>query len=293
MALSKLRACTLCAAVVITAAGCADKSGTPFTPTLPTTTNSAASLDGTALKASAPSPRTPAADAEVANLRPTLTVGNAAGTYDQVSLSYIFQLYEGDTLLRQTDSVTITSETTAWQVPTNLLAYRKSYRWRARAHSNGLEGPWSAFTSFRTGEPPAVNASPGPVPCAGSDGMSIIRCVAAAYPEKLEKTSGGDFSDERRAANMEFIRDRVIETGKCKGMNLGQNFKRGTPVISKDFIVLRSERGKNGRDRGVDIARGYDATSTRLQLAWLVFDADKNWGHPFYKDYGPVDCSGM
>ena len=26
---------------------------------------------------------------------------------------------------------------------------------------------------------------------------------------------------------MEFIRDRIIETGICKGMNLGRNFKRG------------------------------------------------------------------
>ncbi len=92
---------------------------------------------------------------------------------------------------------------------------------------------------------------------------------------------------------MEFIRDRIIETGKCKGMNLGQNFKRGTPEISKDFIVLRGNTGKNGRDRGVDIARGYDDNRTKLQLAWQVFDGDENWGHPFYKDYGPVDCSAV
>jgi hypothetical protein len=293
MPLSKLLACTLCAIGVVTAAACANGSGTPFTPTLPSTTNTVANADGTTLKASAPTPQAPPADAQVANLRPTLTIGNAAGTFDQVPLSYVFQLYEGDTLLQQTDSVAISAQSTSWEVPTNLLNYQRTYRWRARATSEGLEGPWSAFTTFRTGEPPAVNDSPGPVPCAGSSGPEIIQCVAAAYPEKLEKTSTGDFSDERRAANMEFIRDRIIETGKCKGMNLGQNFKRGTPVISKDFIVLRSDRGKNGRDRGVDIARGYDATSTRLQLAWLVFDADKNWGHPFYKDYGPVDCSGM
>ena len=77
------------------------------------------------------------------------------------------------------------------------------------------------------------------MPCAGSSGPEIIQCVAAAYPEKLEKTSTGDFSDERRKENMAFLRDRIIETGRCKGMDLARNFKRGTPVISYDFIVWR------------------------------------------------------
>jgi len=115
--------------------------------------------------------------------------------------------------------------------------------------------------------------------------------VAAAYPERLVKTSNGDFSDERRFENMEFLRDVIIATGKCKGINLGRNYKRGTAVISRDFIVLRGQGGKDGRDRGVDIASGYDDTKTNLKLTWQVFDSDKNWGHPFYADFGSVDCS--
>ena len=31
---------------------------------------------------------------------------------------------------------------------------------------------------------------------------------------------------------MEFLRDRMIEHGKCKGLNLGLNLKRGGPTIS-------------------------------------------------------------
>ena len=92
---------------------------------------------------------------------------------------------------------------------------------------------------------------------------------------------------------MEFLRDRIIETGRCRGLDLGLNRKRGTEVISRDFIVYRSNRGKGGRDRGVDIASGYDDTKTRLKLTWQLFDDGPNYGHPFYKDYGPVDCSGV
>jgi hypothetical protein len=213
----------------------------------------------------------------------------AAGTYGQIPLNYIFQLYEGDTLVRQSDSVAVTADTIAWTLPDKLIGYSKTYRWRARALSGGVEGPWSDFTTFTTSEPPP--AVDGPVQCAGSSGPEIIACVAAKYPERLVATSTGDFSDERRHDNMVFMRDRIIETGKCKGLDLGLNLKRGGPEISADFIVLRSDVGKNGRDRGVDIAGGYDDTKTKLKLTWQVFKEDRNWGHPFYKSYGPVDCS--
>ena len=64
---------------------------------------------------------------------------------------------------------------------------------------------------------------------------------------------------------MEFLRDVIIATGKCKGLNLGRNHKRGGPEISRDFIVYRSNTGKDGRDRGVDIASGYDDTQNHAQ----------------------------
>ncbi len=170
----------------------------------------------------------------------------------------------------------------------------KTYAWRAYAVFSGVQGSLSDGVVVQN-----------TVACAQQKmdrGRSRVAAAAVRrsldawqprIPQKLVKTSTGDFSLERRKANMEFIRDRIIETGRCKGMDLGRNFKRGTPVISHDFIVLRSGSGKNGRDRGVDIASGYDAVQNHLKLTWQVFDADKNWGHPFYAAYGPVDCSGV
>lgn len=88
---------------------------------------------------------------------------------------------------------------------------------------------------------------------------------------------------------MEFIRDRIIETGICKGMDLARNFKRGTPVLSHDFLVWR-QPGQH--DRGIDIASGYDDNSRPLKLTWQVKGAP-DYGYPYYAKYPPVDCSGV
>jgi hypothetical protein len=135
--------------------------------------------------------------------------------------------------------------------------------------------------------PPPPSDAPGAVFCAGSSGPEIIECVKNAYPERLVATSHGDFSDERRAENMAFLRDRIIETGRCKGLDLGRNFKRGTPVISHDFIVWRRP---GHRTAGVDIARGYDNNRVRLQLGWQVW-GPPSYGHPYYAPYNvPYTC---
>jgi hypothetical protein len=220
-----------------------------------------------------------------------LRLTNASAEFDNsVVLAYVFEVYDRATLIATSDPVTAFGSETTWTVPSNVLTINKVYSWRGRAVYNGVAGPWSDGAFFSTPLPPPVD---GPVPCASSAGPEIVKCVAAAYPSYLAKTSAGDFSLERRKANMAFLRDRVIETGRCKGLDLARNNKRGTPEISFDFIVWRSNQGKNGRDRGVDIATGYDAVSDPLRLKWQVFDDGPNYGHPFYAGYPPVDCSGV
>ncbi len=299
MELRKFAVCAACLLTVLSAAGCADGTGQALTPTLPTVTTTTVNADGTRLKASAPQPLSPRSLVRITNLTPQLVLQNGTGTFDSsASLSYVFELFElaaTQTLVFKSDPIPSGSSQTVFNVPDNILQMNKTYAWQAYAIFSGVQGSVSDGVSFRTPVPPPPKDTnvPGPIFCAGSGGRDIIACVAAAYPERLVKTSNGDFSDERRFANMEFIRDVIIATAKCKGMNLGRNNKRGGPEISRDFIVWRSTTGKNGRDRGVDIASGYDDTKTSLKLTWQVFDGDRNWGHPFYNDYGPVDCAGL
>jgi hypothetical protein len=299
MALKKFVGCTLLAGVMCAAAGCAQGTGKALTPTLPST-DAQTNADGTKLKASAPTPLTPANLNRVSTLTPELKLQNGASTFEGASLSYEFEIYDnnGGARVAQSGAVAATSASeTLWTVPDGVLKLNGSYGWRARAIYQGVAGSWSAdMANFRTPLPAPVPDSnhPGPVYCAGSSGKEIADCVAAAYPEKLVATATGDFSLERRWENMEFLRDRLIETGICKGLNLGLNLKRGGPAISRDFIVWRANKGKNGTDRGVDIASGYDDVKTKLKLGFSIHDdPDKSWGHPFYKNYGPVDCTGV
>jgi hypothetical protein len=299
MELRKFVACTVCAVTTaLAAAGCADGTGQALSPTLPSVDASASNADGTKLKATAPQPLSPRSAIRVSNLTPQLVLQNGASTFEpSAALSYVFEVFEVNgsvqTLVLKTDPITASGPQTTFDVPANTLAMNKTYAWRAYAMYSGVQGSLSDGVSFRTPLPKPPSDQPGPIFCAGSSGREIIACVSAAYPEKLVKTSTGDFSDERRFANMEFLRDVIIATGKCRGLNLGRNNKRGGPEISRDFIVYRSNTGKDGRDRGVDIASGYDDTSTTLKLTWQLFDKDRNWGHPFYRDYGSVDCSGV
>lgn len=117
---------------------------------------------------------------------------------------------------------------------------------------------------------------PAPAPTYPSNGPDIIAYVAARYPEKLV----GGISLPERMDNMRFLRDRIIETGLCGGLQLGWNLKRGGPEISNDFLAWR----RDGGDTGVDIGFDYDNTSEPLRLQW------QESGGATYKEYPAPDC---
>jgi hypothetical protein len=129
---------------------------------------------------------------------------------------------------------------------------------------------------------PSSAPTTGSVPCAGKTGKQIVECVEKAYPSRL----AAGVSLETRTANMRFLRDRIIETCKCKGMDVGLNLKRGGPSISTDFLVWRHD----GLTEGVDVGAGYDDTKKPLNLIWHTY-GPPNYGHPYYKDFGPATCN--
>lgn len=292
MELRKLSVCTVCVITALAAAGCAEGTGQALTPTLPTVDTNTANADGTKLKASTPQPLSPQSAVRISNLTPQLALRNGSGNFDPTAqLAYIFEVFElgasTQTLVAKSDPIPAASPQTTWNVPANTLKLNKTYAWRAYAMYADIQGSISDTVSFRTPLPPPVD---GPVACSGPSGPAIIGCVAKAYPAYLVSTAKGDHSLERRHKNMEFIRDRIIETGICQGMDLARNFKRGTPVISHDFIVWRQPGQK---DRGVDIASGFDDVDRPLKLTWQVFGPDRDYGFPFYAKYPPVDCANL
>ena len=197
MELRKFVACTVCAVTTaLAAAGCADGTGQALIPTLPSVDASASNADGTKLKATAPQPLSPRSAIRVSNLTPQLVLQNGAGTFEpSAALSYVFELFEVDgsvqTLVLKSDPIPASSPQTTFNVPANTLKMNKTYAWRAYAVYSGVQGSLSDGVSFRTPLPRCQQEmEPGPVPCGGSSGPSIIGCVAAAYPAETGENIG-------------------------------------------------------------------------------------------------------
>ena len=109
-----------------------------------------------------------------------------------------------------------------------------------------------------------------------TNGPDLIAYISAKYPERL----AGGLSADERLQNMLFLRDRIIEAGKCGGMDLGWNLKRGGPDVSVDFITER----RDGTVYGHDVAFDYDNPDHPLQLYWGGGD------FPNYKEYPAPNC---
>ena len=148
-------------------------------------------------------------------------------------------------------------------------------------------GPVSGTETLRRPQPntpPAPTPPPPPSPpppaagvaCASSHPKEIIACISARYPERL--VAHVDLAT--RQANMAFLRDRIIEAGKCGGLDLGWNLKRGGPELSIDFLAERL----NGEVLGIDIAADYDNLSRPLELQWLLGT------FPFFLEYPMPTC---
>jgi hypothetical protein len=216
-----------------------------------------------------------------ANTRPTAVWLNARRTGPNGRIGYVVELSDTDSFANKLvwDVDETGGSQTSYPAPGDLTPSRSWY-WHVRAYDPTNNGPWSNTQVFRTPAAAVVVAPPGgggggtgaactPKP---TTGQQVIDCVQSKYPEKL----AAGVSDSQRLSNMEFLRDRVIETGICGGMDLGWNLKRGGPTVSIDAIVWR-----HGFDDIIDIGFAYDDTSRPLRLQWIPVNA------PFYKTYTP------
>ena len=251
---------------------------------------------------SPPIPSAPSNGSTVSDLTPVFKVkgGNRSGV--TAPIEYTLQVSNNSSF---TSIAAMFVETETWPETTidrnYSFLYDRTYYWRVRARhtDDGSEvSNWSATQTVRMPSPPVLapppapgggsspdpNPSPGnPSSCNSSDGGDIADCIESRYPQYL----AAGVSLSQRKANMQFLRNKMIEHGKCRGLDLGLNLKRGGPEISIDFIVWRRP-GKP--DMGVDVGSAYDDTKRRLGLSWHTYDPP-NYGHPYYKSYGSASCS--
>ena len=227
---------------------------------------------------SRPTPLIPIDNVVVPERRPTLRVRNADRNAGVGALAYLFQIAKDQSFggIVNFGTVTETPGETAWTVEVD-LEFDAVYYWRARATDSETTGDWSAAQSFRStpssgggggggGGGGDGGGGGGNEPCGPpypNNGPAVVACVESKYPERL----AAGVSLSQRKANMAFLRDRIIETGICGGMELGWNMKRGGPEKSIDFLAWHD--GKQWI--GVDIGRAYDATHRKLDLVWGIY----------------------
>ena len=214
--------------------------------------------------------------------RPTLIVGAADRNAAIGRVRYEFQLATDAAFTQVVGSGVVEEEggQTSF-TPGNDLASDRQHFWRAYASDGESTSDWAPAQVFRT-PTSGGSPSPGPSPSPGggcgppypNNGPAIVACVARQYPERLV----AGVSHAQREANMAFLRDRVIETGICGGLDLAWNRKRGDGPHSIDALAWRV----NGRDEVVDIGVAYDDPSIPLVLTWGIVA-----GPPGYDTYQP------
>jgi hypothetical protein len=224
---------------------------------------------------SVPTPLSPINNAVVAELQPMLRVRNAQRNAAVGALSYFFQISKDQAFSQVvTDGLVEEGQGETVWVAERGLEFNMTHYWRVRATDFELTGGWSATQVFKSagntgGGDPGPGPDPGPAPgspCAPpypGNGPAVVDCVERKYPQYLV----AGVSVEKRKANMAFLRDRIIETGICGGMNLAWNMKRGGPDKSIDFLAWHDGR----QWIGVDIGRAYDATNRKLDLVWGIY----------------------
>lgn len=247
---------------------------------------------------SPPNPASPDGGTTLTDLTPTFVIkaGNRSGTTSD--LEYTLQVANNSSFSSIAATFVVTETWPQTTIDRNYSFLNgRTYYWRVRArHTADSEvSNWSVTQWFKTPEAAAAPApgnpgsSPDPSPspsnpsaCNSSNGSDIAECIESRYPQYLV----ANVSLSRREENTKFLRNKIIEHAKCKGLDVGLNLKRGGPSISVDFIAWR----RSGRTEGVDVVSGWDDTKRRLSLSWHTY-GPPNYGHPTYKDYGPVSCN--
>jgi hypothetical protein len=234
-----------------------------------------------------PPMRSPLGGATTSSRRPGFTVGRADRNATIGYVRYEFHIATNPAFTGAIGGLVYddTGLDTTFVPPVDLTANTVHF-WRVLSTDGETTSAWSPVESFRTPAAPAPGPAPGPSPgppgspgsCASSDGNAIVRCVESKYPQLL--VTG--VSVGQRIANMEFLRDRVIEAGICGGLDLAWNLKRGVGPRSTDALAWRH----NGIVDVVDIGAAYDDTNIPLRLQWGVVE-----GPPGYDSYPRPNCS--
>ena len=124
---------------------CSKSTPNPSSPSSATQAETDAAPDGSTLKAPTPAIVSPTGGGQIVD-PVTLTVSRVSGKYQDVPLTYQFQVRSGSTVVYDSGG----SAGTSHVVPSGALNPDTDYTWRARATYQGAFGSWSSDGSFKS-----------------------------------------------------------------------------------------------------------------------------------------------
>jgi hypothetical protein len=263
--------------LLVVTAGCTQQGGSPSAPSAVPTVIDAAS-DGSTLKVTSPGPRSPAVGVRTDTLEPEFVIGPASALHASVSPAFEYrievQTMDGQPYVNSPKLTADGNGETRWKT-SRALQLDTRYKWRARVELGSRFGPWSAFSEFLSLDYRGIVPRPanGVWP---STGPSVVAYIADSFPDYLHPTA----LTAQRIEHMEFLRDRIIEAGRCGGLDLARNLKRNIGPHSHDAIAWRKP---NGFVEVIDIASAFDDKTIHLELHWQVVDGPS--GYDPYPDH--------
>jgi hypothetical protein len=138
------------AALLALAVACSKSSTNPASPSSTQEGSSEAGTDGSTLKATIPSPVSPANGAQPDTL--VLVGTKSAGKFTDIPLSYQFQVRSGSTVVYDSGVVggVASGSNNVQHTPTTLLTPDTDYTWRLRAIYQGAFTSWSPDATFKS-----------------------------------------------------------------------------------------------------------------------------------------------
>lgn len=232
-----IRKVLLCAVacVLAVALACSKSTTTPASPTSATPPDAGAAADGSTLKATTPSIVSPSGGTQVTDPI-TLTASKAAGKYQDIAVSYQFQIRSGSTVVYDS-GVTGgggSGNNVTHQPPSSALNPDTDYTWRVRAAYQGAVGSWSADGSFKS--PVGAFLRNGEL----RDPLTIGRTVGTPLGSVTFNSEGATINDQ--SSSIQYVMDKTVTAGEFSF--LAKNIKNAAPGGKSKMMAITQGFGE-------------------------------------------------
>jgi hypothetical protein len=266
---------------------CSKSTPTPSSPSSTAQPETEAAPDGSTLKAATPNLQSPTGGSQVTD-PVTLSVSRVTGKYQDVTLTYQFQVRSGSTVVYDSgmSAGTVSGNNVTHVVPSAALNSDTDYTWRARATYQGAFGSWTSDASFKSPigayirgnevrDPLTIGRTVGeirgPVQFVPGVGMKLISKESHVLYRLPQNLQAGEFSMMVLGADEGADGDKNKVFAMQEGPNEGD-------ITEDDYRMTAELRGRNYSSPGAVTARIIPGDGEPRDFHRIAFNFDsRRW----------------